>query len=842
MSRFDKDLSPHATHISLPIDGMSCAGCAGRVERHLQSLPNVQEAQVNFAQAAAHLELNDARALPGVIASLGHFGYPARQRDIILDISGMSCASCVGRIEKALSAMNGVTDARVNLAAQTASLRYIPGLLETSQIIDAIKDQGYSAHLRDHGSEEAPEASFSAEADKQRNYALIALLFGLPVFLMEMGGHVFPGLHHWIAETIGLQTSRLIQWALTTVVLLVPGRQFYQKGLPALLRGAPDMNALVALGTLAAYGYSVVATFAPQVLPAGSNHVYFEAAAVIVVLILIGRWLEARAKGRAGAALRKLLDLRPQTARVLRDGETRTLPAAELVPGDMILLRPGEAIPTDAEVTEGSSYVDESMVTGEPMPVEKTAGDQVIGGTINGVGALKLRVTQTGKDTVLARIVAAVEAAQARKLPIQNLVDRVTTWFVPGVLVAALATFIGWLIFGPAPALGPALVAAVAVLIIACPCAMGLAVPTSIMVGTGRAAELGVLFHRGDALQRLQEVHTVAFDKTGTLTEGQPRLSSIDIVGPHSDGEILGWAAAIERQSEHPIARAIVDAAETRGLDIGEATQFKSHTGRGVEAEIGGHHVAIGTLRLLEEQGIHAAQTAFNGLPQATPGDTPLFVAIDGVPAARLSVRDPVRPTSAAAIAALKARGLKVAMITGDAQATADEIARQVGIDTVVAEALPEDKMSVVTALKEDGTLAFVGDGINDAPALAAADVGIATGTGTDIAMEAADVVLMSGDLSGVVNAHHISGKVMRNIRQNLIWAFGYNILLIPVAAGILYPVLGVLLSPMIAAGAMALSSVFVLSNALRLRALRPVSSNPITNPLSPQTTQEAAA
>jgi Cu+-exporting ATPase len=623
--------------------------------------------------------------------------------------------------------------------------------------------------------------------------------------------------------TVGLQTSWIIQFVLATLVLFGPGRHFYTKGFPALFKGAPDMNSLVAVGTGAAWGYSVVATFLPGLLPEGVRAVYFEAAAVIVVLILIGRWLEARAKGRTGAAIQALLGLQVRTARVVRGGDTVEVDVDALAVGDVILVRPGERIPVDGEVTEGSSNVDESMITGEPVPVQKAAGAAVTGGTVNGTGSLTFKAARVGSDTTLAQIIRMVEEAQGAKLPIQGLVDRVTLWFVPAVMVLSALTVAVWLLFGPDPALTFALVAGVSVLIIACPCAMGLATPTSIMVGTGRAAEMGVLFRKGDALQALSEVDVIALDKTGTVTEGQPTLTDLVTADGFDRDRVLSLIAAVEAQSEHPIAEAIVRGARVEGIAVANATGFRSITGYGVAATVEGQEVMVGADRYMSREGIDITALAKTEAELAGRGRTALYAAIDGKLAAVIAVADPVKPASQEAVAALHARGFKVAMITGDKRETAEAIARETGIDHVIAGVLPDGKVAALDDLRAgDQKIAFVGDGINDAPALAHADVGIAIGTGTDVAIESADVVLMSGDLRGVVNAVEVSRRTMSNIRQNLVWAFGYNVALIPVAAGVLYPAFGLLLSPVFAAGAMALSSVSVLTNALRLRRIAP--------------------
>lgn len=812
--------------ISLAVEGMSCASCVGRVDQGLQDVPGVSDVSVNLASESARISVQSPENLRAAVARLAELGYPAREAKVTLSIESMSCASCVGRVDHAIAALPGVLDVSVNLAAETATVRYAEGAVTVQEMIAASAAIGYPAKPAGEGGTAAQDQSDrkDAEARAIAKNALIAGILALPVFALEMGAHLIPGMHMLIGDTIGHQTSWLIQFVLTTAVLAGPGRVFYTKGFPALLRGAPDMNSLVAVGTGAAYLYSLVATFAPALLPDAVRAVYFEAAAVIVVLILIGRFLEARAKGRTGAAIKRLVGLQVKTASVLVDGAPQDVPTEALQVGDLILVRPGERIAADGEITEGHGHIDESMITGEPVPVEKTVGDPVTGGTVNGPSALTVRATKVGKDTVLAQIIRMVEDAQGAKLPIQGLVDRITLWFVPAVMSVAALTVLIWLVFGPDPALTLALVAGVSVLIIACPCAMGLATPTSIMVGTGRAADMGVLFRKGDALQALSGVGIVAMDKTGTVTEGRPELTDLEVADGFDADDVLRLTATVESRSEHPIAQAILRAADAKSLARAEMTDFRSITGYGVQAVVDGRTVLVGADRLLTREGVAFGPLRGRETALAAQGRTALYVAVDGVAAAVIGVADPIKPSSRAAIAALKSRGLEVAMITGDKQETADAIAGELGIDHVVAGVLPDGKVQTIDQLRSGGkALAFVGDGINDAPALAHADIGIAIGTGTDVAIESADVVLMSGDLGGVVNAIDISAHTMRNIRQNLFWAFGYNTALIPVAAGVLYPALGVLLSPVLAAGAMALSSVFVLTNALRLRRVRPV-------------------
>ncbi len=807
---------------TLSIEGMSCASCVGRVERGLAAIGGISDVAVNLAAETARITVDGPERFTEAARTLEDLGYPARRATAVFNIEGMSCASCVGRVDRALAAVPGVMEVKVNLASEAARVTWLEGATDIAALQRAAAEAGYPATIADATATPDRTARKEEEARVLRGRVLLAAALALPVFLMEMGGHFIPGIHMLIEGTIGRQASWLIQFALTTAVLVGPGRQFYLKGIPALLKGAPDMNSLVAVGTGAAYLYSLVATFLPGLLPASVRAVYYEAAAVIVVLILIGRWLEARAKGRTGAAIQALLGLQVRTARVLRDGEPVEVDIEALKVGDLIVVRPGERIAVDGEVTEGESRVDESMITGEPVPVAKAPGEVVTGGTVNGAGSLIFRATRVGADTTLSQIVRMVEAAQGAKLPIQGLVDRITLWFVPAVMGLAALTLVVWLIFGPAPAVSYALVAAVSVLIIACPCAMGLATPTSIMVGTGRAAEIGVLFRKGDALQELGSVSVVALDKTGTVTAGRPELTDLVLAEGLGRADVLARVAAVEARSEHPVAEAILRAAQADGLALAETRDFTSITGFGVRAQVDGADVLVGADRLMNREGVDTGALAERAAEIARKGRTALFAAIDGRIAAVIGVADPVKPSSRAAIAALHAQGLKVAMITGDKRETAEAIARETGIDQVVADVLPDGKVAALDSLRQHGKVAFVGDGINDAPALASADVGIAIGTGTDVAIESADVVLMSGDLRGVVNAFEVSRRTMENIRQNLGWAFGYNVALIPVAAGVLYPAFGILLSPVLAAGAMALSSVFVLTNALRLRRIAP--------------------
>ncbi|MDR7026818.1 heavy metal translocating P-type ATPase [Rhizobium rosettiformans] len=878
--------------ILLPVEGMTCASCVRRVEKAVAAVPGVEESAVNFATETLSVTPGEGFSAEALLEAIDKAGYEARAETLVLEVEDMTCASCVSRVEKALKTVPAVETASVNLATGEAVVKVLGGVSTLPALAAAVAKAGYAVRLS--GGESGAQASgqgggghdVSGEATSSAHSAssagqavdgreirrekeisalkrdfLVALVLTLPLFIMEMGGHLYPPLHHQLMQVFPGNTLYYLQFALATAVLAGPGRRFYLKGIPALVRLAPDMNALVAIGTGAAYLYSVVTTFAPGLLPETARHVYYEAATVIVSLILLGRLLEARAKGRTGAAIRKLAGLQAKTARVERDGQTRDVPLSEVKLGDVVVVRPGERIPVDGRVIDGASAVDEAMISGEPIPVEKAVGATVIGGTVNGSGSFRFEATGVGADMMLSRIIRMVQEAQGAKLPIQKLVDEVTAWFVPAVIGVAVFTFLVWLIFGPEPAYTHGLVAAVAVLIIACPCAMGLATPTSIMVGTGRAAELGVLFRKGEALQSLSQIDWVVMDKTGTITAGRPDVTEIVTAEGFDEAEVLRLTASLEARSEHPLADAIVRAAEARGVTLASVDQVEAVAGFGVTGMVEGRRVAAGADRFMVKLGVmpHGLSPLVGEMPGRAEGDfaslrsqeaiplpnpspqgggavsaaslqasvtrladegaSPLYVAIDGRLAAAIAVADPIKETSAAAIAALKARGLKLMMVTGDNRRTAEAVAKKAGIDAVVAEVLPEGKVSAIKALQAKGeTVAFVGDGINDAPALATADAGIAIGTGTDVAIESADVVLVGGDLMGALHAIELSDRVMGNIRQNLFWAFGYNVALIPVAAGLLYPFFGLTFSPMLGAAAMGLSSVFVLTNALRLR------------------------
>ena len=756
---------------------------------------------------------------------------------ISFPVEGMTCASCVNRITRFLQKVDGVDVAEVNLATETATVRFDPTRIAAADLAAAVDAAGYVARLDQRsGDADVADVDQFAEARSDRDEAAARHLAGLRRRLVVAAVLTLPILAGLARMTVApglpsVLTEPLFQFALATPIQFWAGWPFLLGGWHGLRRRSADMDTLIAVGTLAAYGYSVATMLIPGFFRAaglgangGELPLYFDTAAAIVTLILLGRFLEARAKTHTSEAIRRLIGLAPRSARVIRAGVEVDLPVEAVVVGDLVRVRPGETIAVDGVVTDGASAVNESMVTGESMPVSKRPDDLVIGATLNTSGTLTFRATRVGADTVLARIIRLVSEAQGSRAPIQRLADVVTGYFVPAVLGLAALTFVIWFAFGPQPALNLAVLNTIGVLIIACPCALGLATPTSIMVGTGKGAEAGVLFRNAEALERLGSVRTIALDKTGTLTEGRPRLTDVALADTAMDpAAVLRLVAAAERGSEHPIAEAIVrDAIEARGLDIPDATAFEAVAGDGVVATVEGVDVVVGRPAFLEAAGvdIEALRAAVDGF--AADGKSPVMAAFDGRLVAAVAVADTLKPGSAAAVDRLRRLGFEVAMLTGDDRRTAEAIARAAGIDVVLADVRPDGKADAIRRLQAAGPVAMVGDGINDAPALASADVGIAMGTGTDVAMDAAGVTLMSGDLRGIVTAAGLSRATMRNVRQNLFWAFAYNTILIPVAMGVLYPFTGILLDPILAAGAMALSSVTVVSNALRLRGYRP--------------------
>ncbi|ACH39182.1 copper/silver-translocating P-type ATPase [Citrifermentans bemidjiense Bem] len=744
---------------------------------------------------------------------------------------GMNCAGCAGRIEKTLSGSPGVARAAVNFATTRATIKYDPQVTSPQALKQVVRDMGYDILETGSGGAETDEAELLEAQSrvheeqylKNRGKFVVALALTIPVAVLAMAGHLVPSL----ADAFNFPGRAWVELALTTPVLFWAGREFFTGAWSAAKHRVADMNTLVSLGTLSAYLFSVVATVAPQWLSArtaaaGHGHegavgVYYEVAAIIVTLILMGRLLEARAKSKTSGAIHALIGLQPKLARVLRDGTEQDIPIAEVQLGDTILVRPGEKVPVDGELVEGSSTVDESMLTGEPLPVRKSEGDTVIGATLNKTGSFRMRATRIGKDTVLQQIVRLVQQAQGTKAPIQRLADLIASYFVPVVISLAIATFVVWFdVSPPDTRLNMAVLTFVSVLIIACPCALGLATPTAIMVGTGRGAQGGILIKGGEALETAHKLTTIVLDKTGTITSGVPSVTDIETANFERQA-LMQLAAAAEAGSEHPLGEAIVRYADENGLERLSARDFNAIPGHGIEATVDGKRVVIGTALLLQKEGIVADTNAAHLL--ADQAKTPIFVAVDGAYAGIIAIADPIKESSAEAVKKLHDLGLEVIMLTGDNRRTADSIARQVGVDRVVAEVLPDAKGEEIKKLQAQGkVVAMVGDGINDAPALAQADVGIAMGSGTDVAIEAADITLVRGDLNGVISSIALSRATIANIKQNLFFAFVYNIMGIPIAAGVLYPLTGWLLSPIIASLAMALSSVSVVTNALRLR------------------------
>ena len=740
-------------------------------------------------------------------------------------VQGMTCANCTTRIERALKRVEGVVDATANLATDRATVHYAPTATNPNTFKAAIHDAGYKVLKETSGQAFTEQSETVRERELRliRRDLIVAIAFTTPLLLLSMLPMAIPSLFEWLDTWTSERTINLVSFVLASLVQFGPARRFYRPGWESLRQLSPDMNSLIMIGTSTAYGYSLIATFFPNVLPTRTVEVYFETSAAIVTLVLVGKYLEATAKGRSTNTIRKLLNLRPKTANIIRFGTEQKIRVDELVTGDEIVIRPGDKIPADGTVLEGSSYVDESMVTGEPLPTLKDKGVNVTGGTINQTGSFRYRATTLGSESVLARIIRMVEEAQDEKPRIQAIVDRYVGLFVPAVLVIAAVTFVLWIALGPEPTLSFALVNTVAVLIIACPCAMGLATPTSILVGTGKAAELGVVFRGGDALQKLQEASILALDKTGTLTTGQPELTDLILSSGLERKDVLRSLAAVEALSEHPIAKAITRIADEEGIKIPTVRNFEALPGFGVTGEVEGTKVQVGTERYMTNLGINISSFSAELEQLSGEGKTPLYYSVENKASAIIAVSDRIKISASTAIKQLQDLGLQVAVVTGDTRRTALAIGNSLGIDKIIAEALPDTKVEVVKQLQADGQkVVFVGDGINDAPALAQADVGLAIGTGTDIAIESADVIIMASDLRVIPKAIALSTATLRNIRQNLFWAFIYNIVLIPVAAGALYPTFGILLSPILAASAMGLSSLFVIFNALRLQRFNP--------------------
>ena len=791
--------------LQIGVQGMTCAACVSRVEKGLKKIEGVEVANVNLATENASVHYDPEKTNPqALLAKIEEVGYQPLVAEAELGITEMTCAACVQRVEKALKKVPGVLEANVNLATERATVKYLPAATSPGHLKRAVREVGYGILEVQAGQDRADVERQAREKEVAmlRRDVLLSAAFAIPLVLLVMLPMFWMPAMNFLMGIMPMQDWNWVMLALATPVQFGPGMRFYRHGWKSLRSGSPDMNSLVMIGTSAAYFFSLAVVLFPGIFPEQARHVYFEAAAVVITLILLGKYLEAIAKGRTSEAMKKLLGLQAKTARVLRDQQELEVPVDEVLPGDVIAVRPGEKVPVDGVVLSGNSYVDESMITGEPIPVSKTEGAKVVGGTVNQNGAFSFKATAVGADTVLSQIIKLVETAQGSKPAIQGLADKVVAVFTPIVLGIAALTAVVWLVFGGASAISFALVNTVAVLIIACPCAMGLATPTSIMVGTGKAAEMGVLFRKGEALQTLQEAKVIALDKTGTLTKGKPELTDLQVMEGFDEAEVLRLVASVERKSEHPVAQAIVKAAENRGLESAEPHEFAAIPGYGVIGSVGIYRVDVGADRYMAKLGIDVSPLAAVAQRLADQGKSPLYGAINEKLAAIIAVADPIKEGTPEAIAALHQQGFKVAMVTGDNRRTAQAIGKQLGIDEVLAEVLPDGKSEAVKGLQAKGyKVAFVGDGINDAPALAQADVGLAIGTGTDVAIETADVILMSGDLRGVPNAIALSRSTLGNIKLNLFWAFAYNVLLIPVAAGALYPLQGRLLSPALSGG-----------------------------------------
>jgi Cu+-exporting ATPase len=821
----DKTHSKKTGKASIHITGMTCATCARTIAKGLSHTPGVEQANVNFAAQKASLEYDPAKVdLAKIKDTVSQLGYGVATKKSIFPVAGMTCASCVARVEDALSSVPGVISASVNLASEKATVEYLEGT-ELADMRRAVKDAGYELGPEVQALEDVTTAA-QREIRALRNRFIIAII--LAAIIMVLG----------FSPTFVGRPYLLL--ALATPVQFWAGLRFYRGAWGALKHKTSDMNTLIAVGTSVAYFYSVVAVLFPGLFTTDilEAHLYFDTSTMIIALILLGRFLEARARGQTSAALKRLIGLQPKTAVVIHEGEQKEISVEDVQVGDTILVRPGERIPVDGIVRDGYSSLDESMITGESIPVEKQVGDEVIGATINKTGSFQFEATKVGKDTTLARIVRMVEEAQGSKAPIQRFADVIASYFVPTVIGIAIITFIVWYFVGPAPALTFALLNFVAVLVIACPCALGLATPTAIIVGTGKGAEHGVLIKNGEALERAHQIDSVLLDKTGTLTRGEPVVTAVVAAPFSSPEEVLRLAASAEQNSEHPLGEAVVKAALEKKLELSPSSDFNAIPGQGVEALVEGKKLFLGNLKLMEERGL-----SLNGLEKKAAelleeGKTVMFLGLDTQLAGIIALADTLKPGAREALQTLHKMGIETAMLTGDNRRTAEAIAREVGIDRVLAEVLPEHKTGEVKKLQEEGkVVAMVGDGINDAPALAQADIGIAIGTGTDVAMETGDITLISGDLMGVVTAISLSKRTMRTIKQNLFWAFAYNTALIPVAAGVLYLAFGKtgvpsgfhfilgeygFLNPMLAAAAMAASSITVVSNSLRLRGFKP--------------------
>ena len=813
---------------SIPITGMTCTTCAATIEKGLAETTGVEQARVNFASEKASIEYDPGKvSLAKIKDAISELGYGAATRKSIFPVGGMTCASCVARVEQALSSVPGVISANVNLASEKATVEYIAGT-EFAELRRSVTEAGYELGSEAETLEDVTTAA-QREIKRVRNRFIFAAILGLSIMILGFG-----------TSFIG---KPYLLWALATPVQFWAGWRFYRGTWGALRHRTADMNTLIAVGTSAAYFYSMVAVLFPGLFVAQGlePHLYFDTSAMIITLILLGRFLEARARGQTSAAIKKLIGMQPKTALVIRDGEEKEIPVDDVQVGDIILVRPGERVPVDGIVRQGYSSIDESMITGESIPVEKKIGDEVIGATINKTGSFQFEATKVGKDTTLAQIIRLVEEAQGSKAPIQRLADVIASYFVPTVIGIATVTFIIWYLLGPSPALTFALLNFVAVLIIACPCALGLATPTAIMVGTGKGAENGILIRSAEALERSHKINTVLLDKTGTLTQGEPKVTDVISIPSSSREEVLRLAASAERGSEHPLAEAIVKAASEKKLKLSPVSDFNAVPGHGIEASAEGKRLLLGNLKLIKDRGLSLNRLEEEANHLWEKGKTVMFLGVDSQVVGIIALADTLKPNARETIEALHKMGIEVVMLTGDNRRTGEAIAQEVGIDHVLAEVLPEDKAQEVKRVQQQGKVAaMVGDGINDAPALAQADIGIAIGTGTDVAMETGDITLIRGDLTGIATAISLSKRTMRTIKQNLFWAFAYNTALIPIAAGVLYLAFGSsgvpsglrfilgeygFLNPILAAAAMAASSITVVFNSLRLRGFKPAKS-----------------
>ncbi len=826
--------------VTLSIRGMSCASCVSTIEKALGNLPGVDKATVNLVAGKAAVEYDPARvSTQQMEKAITDVGYEVGKEEVVLRVSGMSCAACVSKIEKAVGNLPGVSKVAVNLPMGLARVEFSSGAVDKAQIKKVIKELGYDAAEKVEGQANLDHEREAREREVARQRRNMWIVWPIGLLIMMGTFRDYWGLDRFIPE---FMANPFLLWALATPIVLGPGRQFFVNSFNGLRHGVTDMNLLYATGIGAAYLIAVINTLWPNAGFGGPKATFYESAALLTAFIILGRYLEALTRGRTSEAIRKLMSLRAKTARVIRNGQELEIPTDEVEPGDIVQVRPGESIPVDGKVLEGYSAVDESMITGESIPVEKKAGDEVVGGTINKTGAFKFEATKVGKDTALAQIIKLVEDAQASKAPIQKLADMVAGHFILGVHILALVVFGFWFFFGfdlfftpesrfifspytlsSIGVFGFSLLLSITVLVISCPCAVGLATPSAMMAGTGKGAENGILFKGADAIEATSKLTTIVFDKTGTLTRGEPSVTDVIAVNGFARAEVLGLAAAAEKNSEHPLGESIVRGAKDDGLVIPEVESFEAIPGHGVTARYQKKEILLGNRKLMKEKGIEVSGLMSQVENLESGGKTVMFVAIDGKSAGVIAVADTLKPNSVEAVARLRRMGIEVAMITGDNRRTAEAIAKQAGIDRVLAEVLPQDKANEVQKLQSQGRrVAMVGDGINDAPALAQANVGIAIGSGTDVAKETGHVILIKDDLRDVVSAIEVSRATMRKVKQNLFWAFIYNSLGIPIGAGLLYPFFGLVVSPELAAFFMAISSVSVTLNTLLLKGFTP--------------------